>query len=243
LVLAALLIPACSSGRDAAPDPEAAPVREVAVAPAAGSEPAAADSPVSARAESAVESGTSRDQDPRNARSIGSATAPITMYEMSDFQCPYCRRHAVETHPKLLGEYVDAGKLRIVFINFPITSLHPNAVPAAELALCAARAGRFWDAHAMIFRHQQSWAALPDAAPYFLSLADSLGLPRAETVSCLQDPAILAAVRQEAEGAVRAGARSTPTFYIEGGLLEGAQPMDVFRPILDSIYAVKAAAR
>ncbi|HEU5049133.1 MAG TPA: thioredoxin domain-containing protein [Gemmatimonadales bacterium] len=179
--------------------------------------------------------------DARAARSLGSSSAPITIYEMSDFQCPFCRRHAMLTHPQLVREYIETGKVRVVFINFPIPEIHPNAVPAAELGLCAARAGRFWDAHQLLFRHQSSWAALPDAAPYFLSLADSLGLPREETVRCLQDPAVRAAVRQEAEASIRAGATSTPTFYIEGGLLVGAHPIEVFRPILDSIYAARTA--
>lgn len=177
--------------------------------------------------------------DPRASRTLGSASAPITIYEMSDFQCPFCRRHALETHPQLVREYVETGKVRVVFINFPITEIHPNAVPAAQFGLCAARAGRFWDAHRLLFRHQPSWKALPDPAPFLITLADSLGVSREETVRCLEDPAITAAIRHEAEGSVRAGANSTPTFYIEGGLLVGAQPISVFRPILDSIYELR----
>ena len=181
--------------------------------------------------------------DPRASRMLGSPDAPVTIYEMSDFQCPFCRRHALVTHPALVREYIDAGKVRVIFINLPITEIHPNALPAAEFGLCAARAGRFWDAHRLLFRHQPSWAALPDATPFFLSLTDSLGISRDETVRCLEDPAIAAAVREEAEGSVRAGARSTPGFYIEGGLLVGAQPIEVFRPILDSIYEARVGER
>ncbi|HEU4829679.1 MAG TPA: thioredoxin domain-containing protein [Gemmatimonadales bacterium] len=177
--------------------------------------------------------------EPRASRTLGSANAPITIYEMSDFQCPFCRRHALETHPQLVREYVETGKVRVVFINFPITEIHPNAVPAAQFGLCAARAGRFWDAHRLLFRHQPSWKALPDPAPFLITLADSLGISREETVSCLEDPAVTAAIRHEAEGSIRAGANSTPTFYIEGGLLVGAQPISVFRPILDSIYELR----
>ena len=181
----------------------------------------------------------SQGADPRASRSLGSSSAPITIYEMSDFQCPFCRRHALETHPQLVREYVETGKVRVVFINFPITEIHPNAVPAAQFGLCAARVDRFWDAHRLLFRHQSAWRALPDPAPFLITLADSLGISREETVRCLEDPAVTAAIRQEGEGSMRAGARSTPTFYIEGGLLIGAQPISVFRPILDSIYAEK----
>ena len=187
----------------------------------------------------AVASGDTQGADPRATRSLGSPSAPITIYEMSDFQCPFCRRHALETHPQLVREYVDPGKVRIIFINFPITELHPNAVPAAQFGLCAARVDRFWDAHRLLFRHQSAWRALPDPAPFLITLADSLGISREETVRCLEDPGVTAAIREEGEGSVRAGARSTPTFYIEGGLLIGAQPISVFRPILDSIYAEK----
>src|SRR5262245_49822911 len=64
-------------------------------------------------------------------RSKGSATAPITVYEMSDFQCPYCRQHAVETFPELEKSYIQTGKVRWVFLNFPLTSIHHNAAAAA----------------------------------------------------------------------------------------------------------------
>ena len=178
--------------------------------------------------------------DPRITRGMGSRSAPVTVYEMSDFQCPFCRRHALETMPALEREYVATGKVRWVFINFPITEIHPNAVPAAEFALCAAREAKFWKVHQLIFRHQPAWAKLTDPGPFLLSLGDSVGMNRAKTLACLQDSAITRAVRAEAEGSARAGATSTPTFYIEGGLLVGAHPVEVFRPILDSIYAVKS---
>ena len=81
--------------------------------------------------------------DPLASRSKGLATAPIVVYEMSDFQCPFCRRHAVETFPALEREYIATGKVRWVFVNLPITELHPNALPAAELSICASNAGKF----------------------------------------------------------------------------------------------------
>jgi protein-disulfide isomerase len=174
---------------------------------------------------------------------MGSPTAPVTVYEMSDFQCPYCRRHALETMPTLEREYVRTGKVRWVFINFPIPEIHPNAVPAAEFALCAARAGRFWQAHHLLFQHQSAWARLGDPTQFLLSLSDSAGLDRRPLIACLQDPAVRRAVEAEAQGSVRSGANSTPSFYIEGGLLVGAQPVEVFRPILDSVIQARTAAR
>ncbi len=72
---------------------------------------------------------------PLTGRSMGTVTAPVTVYEMSDFQCPYCRQFALETFPIIDSLYVATGKVRWVFINYPLTSLHKNAVPAAGIAL------------------------------------------------------------------------------------------------------------
>jgi protein-disulfide isomerase len=176
---------------------------------------------------------------PLASRSKGSAQAPVTVYEMSDFQCPYCRRFALETFPLLDSLYLATGKVRWVFINFPLTSLHPNAVPAAGIALCGAKQGAFWTIHDLLYQHQADWADLKDPADYLLSLADSAGISKSSLIECVKAPTTAEEVRADAEGASRAGAASTPAFYIEGGLLIGAQPAEVFRLLLDSIYAEK----
>jgi protein-disulfide isomerase len=174
-------------------------------------------------------------------RTKGSPTAPVTVYEMSDFQCPYCRRFATETFPAIEREYIATGKVRWVFVNYPLTSLHANAVPAAETALCAARQNAFWPVHDLLFRHQETWAPLKEAAPFFLSLADSAKISKPALLECVRAPATRAEVQAEAEGSERSGATSTPTFYIEGGLLAGAHPLPVFRQVLDSVHRVKKA--
>lgn len=176
-------------------------------------------------------------------RSKGAENAPVTVYEMSDFQCPYCRRHALETWPELERDYVETGKVRWVFINFPIPQLHPNATAAAEFAMCAARVDHFWPIHDLLFRNQESWEKLADPGPYLLSLADSAHLARNAILSCLTNHETRDLVRSDAEGAARIGVRSTPSFIIEGGLLRGAAPASDFRPILDSIYKLKTAGR
>lgn len=172
-------------------------------------------------------------------RSKGAAQAPVTVYEMSDFQCPYCRRFALETFPLLDSLYIAPGKVRWVFINFPLTSLHPNAVPAAGIAVCAAKQGAFWAMHDLLYQHQSDWAELKDPADYLLSLADSARISKPSLIECVKSPATSEEVRADAEGASRAGATSTPAFYIEGGLLVGAQPAAFFRRVLDSIYTEK----
>ena len=176
------------------------------------------------------------------ARSRGRATAPVTMYEISDFQCPFCAEFALQTMPALDREYVATGKVRVVFVNFPLP-MHRNSVPASELAMCGARQGKFWPLHDLLFRTQQRWQGLAEPGSFFLGLADSVGANRDSLTSCLREGATRALVRSDAEGAVRSGAHSTPTFYIEGGLVVGAQPVEVFRTVLDSIVRVKSCTR
>lgn len=176
-------------------------------------------------------------------RTKGAATAPVTVYEMSDFQCPYCRRHAVQTFPELERDYIATGKVRWVFVNLPLTQLHPNAAPAAEVAMCAGRQGKFWEVHDLLFRNQSTWAPLKEPGQYFLTFADSTGLEKGAFQKCLQSRATVDEIEQDAVGAVRSGATSTPTFYIEGGLLEGAHPAQVFRQVIDSIHAMKTGAK
>ncbi len=174
-------------------------------------------------------------------RTRGVATAPITVYEMSDFQCPYCRRFALTTFPDLEREYIASGKVRWVFINYPLTMIHPNAAAAAEVAMCAARAGKFWEVHDLLFRNQPTWAPLTEPGAFFLTLADSAAIPPDTFRQCLAGRETLQEVADDAKGASQSGASSTPSFYIEGGILPGAQPVAVFRQILDSIYAARKA--
>ena len=187
--------------------------------------------------------GSPQAPDPLAARAKGKSDAPVTIYEMSDFQCPYCREFALGTMPELERQYIETGMVRFVYINLPLTSVHKNATAAAQAAMCAALQGRFWPMHDVLFRHQDQWAELAVPRDYLVSLGDSAGLDRAQLTRCLASGAAAAAVRADAARARRAGATSTPTFYIEGGLLEGAAPVAVFRAVLDSIYQSKTRAR
>ena len=193
-----------------------------------------------ARAQSDPRSGQAAKPGILAERSMGSPAAPITVYEMSDFQCPYCRRHAVDVFPTLEREYINTGKVHWIFINFPLTSIHPNAAAAAELALCGARVGKFWPLHDLLYKYQDTWAPLKDPGQFLLSLADSVHAPRKTMEACLTSEAARPELEADAEAAHRSGAQSTPTFYIEGGLLVGAEPLQVWQQVLDSIYAARS---
>ena len=207
--------------------------------PCGGAPPAAttaATRPASAGA-------TGQDQDLLAERSKGAATAPIRVVEMSDFQCPWCRKFTVESADSLDREYVQTGKVRWIFINYPLTQIHPNAAAAAEMAMCAAKRGKFWPMHDLLFRNQERWAPLQAPEAYLLTLADSLRIPRDSILPCLREGLTRDLVRRDANTAARIGAQSTPTFLIDGILVGGAYPTEVFRHIIDSLLTAKAAGR
>lgn len=180
--------------------------------------------------------------DPLGQRTKGKPNAPVTVYEMADFQCPACRLFTVTVLPALDSEFIQSGKVRWVFINLPLTSIHANAMLAAQVAMCAARQGRFWPTHDAFYQHQDEWAKLA-AAPArtaLVALAQRAGADRTKLQACIDDPAVHSEIELDAQRAQRSGAHATPSFYIEGGLLEGApytpEPM---RRVLDSIYTAK----
>lgn len=173
------------------------------------------------------------------ARTKGSKSAPVTVYEMADFQCPVCGRFVRENFPTIEKEYIATGKVRWIYINFPLTSIHANAAAAAEFATCAAKQDKFWPTHDMLYRTQESWEKLKNPAPFFESQIPALGLRKDAMAACLQSGAGMAIVRDDAAGSEKSGAHSTPSFYIEGGFMEGLWPIDVFKHVLDSVYAAR----
>ncbi len=190
-----------------------------------------------------VSSGSAQNDDPLAARSKGAPSAPVTVYEMADFQCPACRMFTVTVLPTIDREFVQTGKVRWVFINLPLTSIHPNAVAAAEVAMCAARQGRFWPAHDALYQQQDDWAKLAQPRTTLVKIAQRAGVDRTRLLACLNDGSVRKEIELDAERANRSGARATPSFYIEGGLLQGAPyTPDPMRHLLDSIYAVRTGA-
>jgi protein-disulfide isomerase len=190
-----------------------------------------------------VSSGSAQNDDPLAARSKGAPNAPVTVYEMADFQCPACRMFTVTVLPTIDSEFVQTGKVRWVFINLPLTSIHPNAVAAAEVAMCAARQGRFWPTHDALYLKQDDWAKLAEPRNTLVTIAQRAGVDRTKLLGCLNEGSTRKEIELDAQRAARSGARATPSFYIEGGLLEGAPyTPDPMRQLLDSIYAVRTRA-
>jgi protein-disulfide isomerase len=234
LTLAAV---ACSRNEDVA--------RESAGAPAAASTATA-----SASATPAASPANERDLARADAaRIIGDSAAPLWLVVVSDFQCPYCKTWEDQTAPTIMRDYVRTGRVRMAFVNLPL-SMHPNAGPAAEAAMCAGAQQKFWPVHDAIFATQRQWAGAPDGARFFDSLAVASGVDAARFRDCISSGTVRPLVRADAQRAEAAGVRSTPTFMITSraqptaapAAIQGAAPVESFRAVLDSMLRVAPAA-
>jgi protein-disulfide isomerase len=184
---------------------------------------------------------TANTSDPRVQRADadrikGDSAARVWLIVVSDFQCPWCKRWHDETAPRVLQEYVESGKVRMAYVHYPL-DMHPHAVPAAEASMCAAAQEKFWPFHDSLFATQEEWAALRNAAPVFERIAASIGLDTAAWSQCLRDDVMLGMIQADIDRGKQAGARSTPTFFVDQRMIAGAAPFPSFKVALDSALA------
>jgi len=158
--------------------------------------------------------------------SIGPQDAPITLIEFSDYQCPYCQRWHDEVFTRLLEDYPD--QVRIVFRDFPLTSIHPEAAPAAEAANCANEQGVFWEFHNKLFGGEY---ALGQQA--YSQYAADLGMDTQSFEECVSSGRYSDEVQADFQFAAKMGVQSTPTFFLNGIPLVGAQPYEVFQQVIE----------
>lgn len=161
--------------------------------------------------------------------SRGPAKAKVTIVEFSDFQCPYCKdgRENVE---KVMTKYGD--RVRLVFRNYPLISIHPQARKAAEAGLCADAQGKFWPLHDAMFANQGQ-LALADLK----AAAGKVGVDQARFDKCLDGGETSARVDRDLADAEKAGLNGAPAFFINGILLSGAQPPAEFEKVIDEALA------
>ncbi len=166
----------------------------------------------------------------------GNADAPVTIVEFSDFQCPFCLRFYQQTLPSIMENYVDTGKVKFVYRDLPLDSLHANARPAHIASECADEQGKFWDYHDILFDKQTEWSRLSssDLQSTLTQYATDLGLESASFEACLESDSIADEVNKDSLDAARYGATGTPAFFIgneENGFvkLSGAQPFSAFQ--------------
>jgi protein-disulfide isomerase len=173
--------------------------------------------PIKRRTQNQAQKFEPKDVDLAGATIRGSADAPVTLVEFTDYQCPFCRRHFQTTMPRILKDYVETGKVRYVLKEFPIPSLHPGAPKAAEGALCAGEQGQYWEMHDAIF--QDPKAVAPDQLK---ERATGLGLDVADFSDCLDSGKYEKRVRDDQRAGQELGVRGTPSFLL--GQTDPANP-------------------
>jgi protein-disulfide isomerase len=171
----------------------------------------------------------------------GERTAKVTIIEFSDYQCPFCARFSRETLPKIEEEYIKIGKLRYVFRDFPIISIHKDAFKAAEAANCAGEQKKYWEMHDRLFANQKS------LKPKDLSKhAEALGLNRVAFETCLKSEKHFQEIQSDFKDGLKAGVKSTPTFFLgltnendhtikASRTVAGAQPYAAFKEAIDAL--------
>jgi protein-disulfide isomerase len=164
----------------------------------------------------------------------GPGTAPVTIVEFSDFQCPFCAR-VNPTLQKVKETYGD--KIRVVFRDFPLLQIHPQAAKAAEAATCANEQGKFWEMHDRLFANQQK-LQVADLKQH----AVDLGL-NAETFNqCLDSGKHEAEWKKDLEDGAKYGLSGTPAFFINGQFIGGGIPKEAFQQIINEKLKIVEAS-
>jgi protein-disulfide isomerase len=184
--------------------------------PSEPAEPAAAPTPASLNQDFAGE--------------MGDPNAPVTIVEFTDYQCPFCARHSIDTMPILVSEMIDSGRVHYMLKDLPLDQLHPDARSAATAARCAGDQGAYWEMHDIIFANQESWAGLgPETEGVFLGFAAELRLDTEEYADCMVSGRFDSAIENNVNEARALGVDGTPFFFVDGYPLSGARPTEHFQ--------------
>lgn len=161
--------------------------------------------------------------------SVGGANAPVTIVEYSDFQCPACGAY-YPVIKQLSAAFGD--QLKIVYRNFPLTQIHPNAQLAAQAAEAAGIQGKFFEMHDMLFENQQTWSGLADPTEAFVTYATTMQLNVDQFRSDLTSSAVRNAIAEDYRGGANANVKSTPSFFLNGELIDNPQGLQPFTALI-----------
>jgi len=161
---------------------------------------------------------------------LGDENAPVTIVEFSDYECPFCARFYSQTLNQIKSKYVDTGKVKFVYRDFPL-AFHPQAEPSAIAANCAGMQGKYFEFHDKIF---DNGGAGGKSSTDYRRWAQELSLDVAAWESCLNDPQQKLEIQKDMQDGTAVGIRGTPGFIINGQLVSGAQPFSVFEQIIES---------
>jgi len=178
----------------------------------------------------------SLDDDPMK----GDPNASITIVEFSDFQCPFCAKFHETTLPQIEQNYISTGKVNFVYRDFPIQSIHPNAVTASLASECSDDQGKFWEIHDMIFKNQRNWQGLEiaESANLFKEYAIDIGLDMDEFDSCMTSGKHFEEIQNDLNDGRTYGVTGTPGFFVGNEKigftkLIGAQPYSSFQKVIE----------
>lgn len=175
-------------------------------------------------------------------RAKGDPEARVVVFEIADFECPYCAQFATTIGKELDRKYVEPGRIQWVFVNLPLHT-HRLAWAAAKAALCAgATDGLFWPMHDRLFAEQRQWRGMDDPGPYFARIADELGAARADYRACVEQDRVAPLILQDFGSAISAGITGTPTFIVMKDdevliRLVGVRSVEEWSRILDDALA------
>jgi protein-disulfide isomerase len=158
---------------------------------------------------------------------IGPEDAPVKIIEFSDYQCPYCKRWYDTVKARLLADY--EGRIRFVYRDLPLSSIHPEAQSAAEAANCAGEQNAYWPYHDALF--SAKYGLSPDA---YIQYASELGLDVNSFSTCVAERRYQEEVNNDASVGTSMGLNGTPTFFVNGLKVVGSQPYEVFQQIIDN---------
>jgi len=175
---------------------------------------------------------------------LGNPNAPLTIVEFSDFQCPFCAKFHAQTLPLINENYIKTGKVKFVYRDFPITGIHPNALPAALASECADDQGKFWQFHDKIFQNQEEWKSLDlnQIVTLLKQYAGELKLNEDEFGACLDSGKYVDEVNNDYQDGQKYGIEGTPGFFIGNDKIgytkvSGAKPYPSFQSVLDEVLA------
>lgn len=162
----------------------------------------------------------------------GNANAEITIFEFSDFECPFCGGFYKQTLSQIEKEYIDTGKVKFVYKHFPLDNIHPFATPAAEAYECAGEQGKAWDMHDLLFEQ-----GVQGGVSSFKAFAGQLELDQTQFDNCIDSGKYAEKIKADIAQGTAAGIRGTPGFIINGRLVSGAQPFAAFQQVIEAELA------
>jgi len=172
--------------------------------------------------------------------SKGKPDAPISIIEFGDFQCPYCQSFAIDTEPQIQTTYIDTGKVKFIFMEYPMQDVHTNAMAAALAAECANEQGKFWIYHDILYSQQSLWENLDaNELPKILTtFAADIGLNKQALGTCIDSKKYENKIIKQIEEGINNHIDATPTFYVGNNKigytqLSGTYPFAVFQRIID----------